>query len=306
VSAAQRPAAASGETINLGTGELITGGVDVGTGAIKAALVATSSGPPRVLATHLERILRRDPARVAELAWSRACERAGVPSDQVAYVASTGEGHAVEFATGHFFGMTTHARGATFLIPEARTVVDMGALHTRVFAIDPRSRVLRHRMTSQCASGTGQFLEDIVRYLGVRLEDVGALSLEAQRSEVCSGVCAVLAETDVINMVSRGVPTGELLRGIHESIAQRIVKLVRTIGAESPVVITGGLARDAGLKGAIERRFAEEGAQLEVRTHPLSAYAGALGAALWGAIRHRRLSAPPDADALSPSGAASS
>src|SRR5262249_5421277 len=148
---------------------------------------------------------------------------------RVAYVASTGEGESVGFADGHFYGMTTHARGARFLVPEARAAVDLGALYTRVFAIDDRSRVLRHRMTSQCASGTGQFLENIARYLGVRLDEVGPLSAAAPRAEPCSSICAVLAETDVINMVSRGVPTGELLRGIHESIAQRIVKLLRGV-----------------------------------------------------------------------------
>ncbi len=269
---------------------VITAGIDVGTGAVKAALVADGPGGHQQLAVHSERIHRRDPAVVAEVAFQRVLARAGLAREVVAYVASTGEGEAVPFCNGHFYGMTTHARGASFLVPGARAVVDMGALHTRVFAVDESSRVLRHRMTSQCASGTGQFLENIARYLGVRLDEVGPLSLAAARAENCSSICAVLAETDVINMVSRGIPTGEVLRGVHESIAQRIVKLLGGIAAESPLVLTGGLARDSGLRGAIERRLADEGLALEVHTHTDSACAGAIGAALWASVRHERMS----------------
>ncbi len=271
--------------------DLITAGVDVGTGAVKAAIVRTGDGAaPAVLGVHRERLLRRDPGQVAELAFESALRAAGVPRDQVTYVASTGDGDAVAFRDGHFYGMTTHARGATLLCPRARAVADLGALHARVMVIDGHSRVLGSRMTSQCASGTGQFIENIARYLGIRLEDVGPLSVAAPRSEVCSGICAVLAETDVINMVSRGIPVGEIVRGIHESIAQRLAKLLRMVKAASPVVLTGGLAADTGLRAEISRSLAADGGTpLEIVADPMSVHAGALGAALWSAHRLRRL-----------------
>ena len=138
---------------------------------------------------------------------------AGVRAGRLGYVATTGEGEIVPFRTGHFYGMTTHARGGLFLEPEARAIIDMGALHTRAVAMDERSKVLGYRMTSQCASGSGQFLENIARYLGVSLEEVGALSLQADQPEACSSICAVLAETDVINMVSRGISAAEHPQG---------------------------------------------------------------------------------------------
>ena len=137
------------------------------------------------------------------------------------YVATTGEGEEIPFATGHFYGMTTHARGALFLEPRARAVLDVGALHARAMRMDERGKVLDYRMTSQCASGTGQFLENIARYLGDPIEEVGALSLQADDPSGCAAICAVLAETDVINMVSRGISTANILRGIHESMAGR-------------------------------------------------------------------------------------
>ena len=135
--------------------------------------------------------------------------------DEVAYVATTGEGENVEFRTGHFYSMTTHARGASFLAPDARSLLDIGALHGRAVSIDERGKVLAYKMTSQCASGTGQFLENIARYLGVAQEEVGTLSLQADDPETVSSICAVLPETDLINMVSRGISSENILKGIH-------------------------------------------------------------------------------------------
>jgi len=125
------------------------------------------------------------------------------------------------------------------------------------------------------------------------------LSCEAQHPELVSSICAVLAETDVINMVSRGISRGDILKGIHLSMAGRYTKLLRSIGACGDVAITGGLAADVGLCRALEEKIAEEKIAeekiaeeklaLRVRTHPNSVYAGAIGAALWGAYRHRVL-----------------
>ncbi len=140
-------------------------------------------------------------------------------------------------------------------------------------------------MTSQCASGSGQFLENICRYLGVTIDEIGPLSLKADAPETCSSICAVLAETDVINMVSRGITVPNILRGIHESMAGRYQKLLSSAGATGVVLVTGGLANDAGLLGAL-RDLAPD---LDVRVHEHSVLAGAIGAGLWGAFRVRKL-----------------
>ena len=148
---------------------------------------------------------------------------AGLAKDDVDYIATTGEGENVKFATGHFYSMTTHARGGVYLDPEARAVVDIGALNGRAISIDERGKVLSYKMTSQCASGSGQFLENIARYLGVAVEEIGPLSQSAANPEKVSSICAVLAETDVINMVSRGIATPDILKGIHLSIDRKSV-----------------------------------------------------------------------------------
>ena len=275
--------------------ELLTAGVDVGSSAIKVAVARTGDDrPPQVLAVSGERIRRRDVHEITRRTFDQACERAGVRPDGFDYVASTGDGDAVPFRTGHFYSMTTHARGALHLVPDSRAALDVGALHARAIRMDERGKVLAHRMTSQCASGSGQFLENIARYLGVTLGDVGAISRSASRSEPVSSICAVLAETDVINMVSRGISTAEILKGIHHSIAGRLVRLVRSVSAEGTVLVTGGLAQDAGLLERVEALVNDDelgpGAPpLVVATHPEAAYAGAIGAALLGAFRHRQL-----------------
>ena len=155
--------------------------------------------------------------------------------------------------------------------------------------MDERSKVLGYRMTSQCASGSGQFLENISRYLGVRLAEVGELSLTAKAPEKPSGICAVLAETDVINMVSRGIKTEDILKGIHVSMGERYARLLRSVKAKGVIFMTGGLSRDVGLFQGLREQMETQGVDAELRTHPDAVHAGAIGAALWGAFRSEKL-----------------
>ncbi|MBI3891873.1 MAG: benzoyl-CoA reductase subunit D, partial [Candidatus Wallbacteria bacterium] len=129
------------------------------------------------------------------------------------------------------------------------------------------------------------------RYLGVTLDEVGPLSIQGDAPEKVSCICAVLAETDVINMVSRGISVPNILRGIHESMAGRYAKLLVSIRSAGTVLVTGGLAADSGLIASLRETLGAPGAPLEVKTHPQAVLAGAIGAALWGAYRHEVLEA---------------
>lgn len=188
--------------------------------------------------------------------------------------------------------MTTHARGTHYFHPEAKTVVDMGALFCRAMALEPSGQVRNYTMTGQCASGSGQFLENITRYLGVSIDEIGPLSLQSTDPVRTSGICAVLAETDVINMVSQGLKTQDIIKGIHQSIARRIVKLLRKIKAESPVVLTGGMAQDQGLVAAMRELSGEKNMNIDIFPAQTCYAAGAVGAALWGGYRHYKLLRP--------------
>ncbi len=283
---------------------LNTVGIDIGSSAIKVALLeharieekmsageAPDPGDGQhssVLHTRLERIRKRSPYSVATMCLEQILKAAAMSMEDLDYISATGEGDAFPLKTGYFFGMTTHSRGANYLFPEARSVLDVGALHQRAMVIDERSKVLNYRMTGQCASGSGQFLENISRYLGVTTDEIGPLSLKSASPEKVSGICAVLAETDVINMVSRGISNEDILKGIHISLRGRMAKLFRSAGGAFPLVITGGLALDAGLVRTLEEELITKDLSPVIKTHQLSPFAGAIGAALWGAFRYHK------------------
>jgi len=274
----------------------ITAGIDVGTGAVKAVIFDVAEGGAnnndniKWLGRHMEKIRQRDAHTLARECYEKALAEAGLKEDDVAYVATTGEAESLNFSTGHFYSMTTHARGGIYLTPEARAVLDIGALHGRAIIIDERGKVLDYRMTSQCASGSGQFLENIARYLGITLEEIGELSKQADNPEKVSSICAVLAETDVINMVSRQISASNILKGIHMSMASRLVKLLRSIKVtEGTILMTGGLALDVGLLAALNEGMEEQKVSVRALNHPDSIYAGAIGAAIWGGFRYEKL-----------------
>ncbi len=268
---------------------MITAGVDVGCSVIKIVVMNDNE----IIYKNAEKIRKRDPRIVAEEGYKHALNKVGIEHDDVSYAATTGEGDMLEFRTGHFYGMTTHARGGLFLNNEARAALDVGALHARAMLMDDKGRVLQYRMTSQCASGSGQFLENISRYLGISIDEIGQLSQESKKPEPCSSICAVLAETDVINMVSRGIKREDILKGIHLAIAGRLMKLLRASKAQGTVILTGGLSLDVGLQAALnELRDMEEekkgAVAFKFTSHEDGIFAGALGAAIWGAFRYNR------------------
>jgi benzoyl-CoA reductase subunit D len=268
----------------------ITAGIDLGSGAVKTVLFRVEGDDVEWLARHTDKIRQRDPLRLAESGYDTVLAGAGMSREEVDYVATTGDGENIDFRTGHFYSMTTHARGAIYLDPDVRSVLDIGALHGRAIRIDHRGKVLSYRMTSQCASGSGQFLENISRYLGIAQDEIGTLSQQADDPETVSSICAVLAETDVINMVSRGISAANILKGIHMSMAGRLTKLLRVVGAgEGATFISGGLARDEGLVAALNEAMVKQKLKPNARNHPDSTYAGAIGAALWGAFRYKKL-----------------
>ncbi len=295
----------------------ITAGIDVGSGAIKVVLFEVEDGSETLrsssaardsagnsrssstergsagkwLGKRVERVRQRDPLVLAAQVYDGLLAGNGLKRSDVGYCATTGEGEALDFHTGYFYSMTAHARGAIYLRPGACAVLDVGALHGRAIRIDGRGKVLTYKMTSQCASGSGQFLENIARYLGIAQGEIGSLSKQGTNPEQVSGICAVLAETDSINMVSRGIAAPNILRGIHESMASRLAKLLKTIGKleGGAVQMTGGLALDDGLVSAMQAALEKEKLAVPLETHADAIYAGAIGAALWGAFRWEKL-----------------
>lgn len=267
---------------------IYTFGIDVGGSYIKAVLLSYSDNPV-IVDKISEKVRKRNPSQLSDDMVNLILKRNNLTFKDISYLASTGEGEMVNRKTGHFYSMTTHSKGGLFFNPKVLTVVDMGALYVRAIKINNQGRVLDYKMTGQCASGSGQFIENISRYLGLAIEEVGEISLGSKNPETPSGICAVLAETDVINMVSRGISTPNIIKGIHLSIANRVVKLLSSLKADSPIMLTGGMALNSGMVQAIKELAKGNKYDWEIYADPDSIYAGALGAALWSGYRYKLL-----------------
>lgn len=269
--------------------KIFTIGIDVGSSYIKTVLM-NYSNTIQVLDKHIEKIRKRNPAEVAEKSINYLLDKNSLKYEDITYLASTGEGEMVSRKKGHFYSMTTHARGAIYFFPEANFVVDMGGLYVKAIKINNLGKVLDYKMTGQCASGSGQFIENISRYLGLAISEVGEISLKSKEPETPSGICAVLAETDVINMVSRGIATPDIIKGIHISVANRVIKLLNSLKAEGTIVLTGGMATNIGMVEAVRELAKKVNLDPEnIKAHPDSIFAGAIGAAIWAGYRHNKL-----------------
>ncbi len=272
---------------------IYTMGIDVGGSYVKGVIMAydNETGNHKIVDKQTEKIRKRNPKDVVIDTVDMLLDRNNLNYDNdIAYLASTGEGEMVEKKTGHFYSMTSHSRGGKFFVKGAKTVVDMGGLYVRAIKIDDRGKVMDYKMTGQCASGSGQFIENISRYLGLAIEEVGPMSLEADNPEVPSGICAVLAETDVINLVSKGLSTANIVKGINLSIAGRVVKLLGSLKAESPIALVGGMGMNTGMLQAVEELSKEKKkTDLVFASSPDAIYSGAVGAALWGGFRYYKL-----------------
>jgi predicted CoA-substrate-specific enzyme activase len=252
---------------------MLVAGIDIGSGTTKCVLV---DGDGQVRGRGQART-RADFERVARQALDGACADAG-PGDDVAYVATTGLGrYAVGFRDVQITDITCGARGAAAQFPDARYVLDIGAQCSRAIRLREGGKVKEFHMNEKCAAGSGGFLERAAKYLEVAVEDIGALSLGASRPQAISSVCAVLAESEIINHVSEGVTVDNILRGIHDSLADRALGLLKRVGLDGPVVVIGGVARQAGMVAALTSRL---GVPVLVPDRP--EYATALGAAVLG------------------------
>ncbi len=225
--------------------------------------------------------------RAAETVRESCCELAGITPDAIDYVASTGYGrYRVPFRQVQITEITCHARGAVALFPGTRTVIDGGAQNTRAMRVGPEGRVRAFRQNDKCASGAGRFLERVAKALELELEELGPRALQAREPCEISSICAVLAESEVINLVSQERPTEDILAGAHRAITGRVATLVKPLKPEPEITLTGGVVHNPAFIQSLGEIL---GCPLNVSLD--NEYAGALGAALLGRYRLRRVAA---------------
>jgi (R)-2-hydroxyacyl-CoA dehydratese activating ATPase len=264
---------------------MLVAGIDIGSGTTKAVLV-DGEGVVRGRGTARTRANFEQVAAEA-LDAARADARAAGGVDEVAYLATTGLGrYAIPARDIQITDLTCGARGAATLFPGTRYVLDIGTQSSRAIKLRDVGKVKEFHMNEKCAAGSGGFLERAAKYLEVEVEDLGGLSLGAARSQPISSVCAVLAESEIINHVSEGVAVEDILRGIHDSLADRALGLLKRVGLDGEVTFIGGVARQAGMVATLRAKL---GVPVNVPDAP--ELTTAFGAALLGLQRFRKLAA---------------
>jgi len=214
----------------------------------------------------------------ARKAMDEAVAQAGLKLEDLRLVVSTGTGRkGIPFAQKQRTSMSCHAKGAYWLYPSARTVIDIGAESSTVIKLSSDGKVEDSVGNDKCAAGTGVFLDAMSKMMRVPIEEMGPISLQAKEKASISSMCVIFAESEVISHVHRDPPTPreDILAGIHESIVDRLFGMTQRIGVVPEVVLTGGVSKNVGIVRALEEKL---GVKALVPEDPQ--IVGALGAAL--------------------------
>jgi (R)-2-hydroxyacyl-CoA dehydratese activating ATPase len=258
-------------------------GIDMGAKLTKAVVL---DGEQRIVGKSSIRT-RPDFPAIAKEALDLALGQAGIAQHDLDYIATTGFGrYNVPFRDIQITDITCVARGSVFLFPKTRCVLDIGAQSTRALRVNEAGKVLEFRTNDKCAAGAGGFIERAAKYLEVAIEQVGDLSLNAKKPQTISSVCAVLAESEIINHVSSGESVEDILRGVHNSLASRALALLKRAGLEEEITFVGGVARQHGMVTALQ-----ETVKKKVNVSDEPEMVGAIGAALLALKRLEKIRA---------------
>ena len=252
-------------------------GVDVGSTQTKAVLVDERGAIAARSLIDTGAYL----VRAAERAFDKVLAEAGAARDDVGYAIGTGYGRfKVEFGDDQVTEISCHAKGAWFLFPKTRTVIDIGGQDTKAIKVSDRGEVLDFAMNDKCAAGSGRFLTNSAEALGMDVGEIGAKSLEARNPVRLSTVCTIFVESDILSYLASGKKVEDILAGVHGAIGSRTVALLRRVGAEPEVTFTGGVARNIGMIRSVQDKVA-----LPVNVSSDSHYTGAIGAAIFALER---------------------
>jgi predicted CoA-substrate-specific enzyme activase len=247
-------------------------GIDIGSTMTKAVILGD-----RIIASVIGPT-GPEHRRLAGRVMQEALVQAGLALESIGAIVSTGYGRInVPFADKQVTEITCHARGIVHLFPLARTIIDIGGQDSKAIRVDATGRPTNFIMNDKCAAGSGRFVEVIADSLGVKLEDMGDLSLESRSPAQISNICTIWAQQEVASRLAEGVAVRDLVAGVHRSLADRVARMVKRIKVEAEVVFTGGGAKNKGLAKALSD---ELGCGLIIPSEPL--ITGALGAALIG------------------------
>jgi benzoyl-CoA reductase subunit D len=255
---------------------VITVGMDLGTQRVKAVVLKDGAVVGRGQA-----FSGFDPTKAAEDATNQALTAANLKLSDVQHFSATGS--AMEMApykssTASMMG--ADAKAGVYLIPKARTIIDVGAEEARAVKCDEKGVMTDFVVNERCAAGAGAFIEAMARALEVKLEDMGPLAVTAERASPINASCVIFGESDVVSLIHRQEPKSEIARAVFDAMADRVSSMIHRLGVNPEVVLVGGVAKDEGFIASLNRKL---GLTVQIPEYP--DYVGALGAALIAATR---------------------
>lgn len=246
-------------------------GVDIGSTMTKVVLMDKSGN----LLSAIKGPTGPEHRQLANEVMRQALEQASLQINDISYIVATGYGRLnVPFADRQITELSCHARGVSSLFLSVRTAIDIGGQDAKCMKIAD-GRLTNFVMNDKCAAGTGRFLEVTAATLGIRLEDMGGISLKATKKIQISNLCTIFAQQEVVALLSHGEKPENILAGLHDALASRVAALARRLGIEPDLVLTGGVAKNIGMVRAMKESL---GCEILVPEEPL--LTGALGAAI--------------------------
>lgn len=255
-------------------GKSVVGGVDIG--SLSAEGLIMSEG--KILSYSIIPT-GAESSKTARRAMEEALKGAGLTMDDLDFVVATGYGRVVvPFAQDNVSEISCHAKGSHYWFPTVRTVLDMGGQDCKGIRCDENGKVTNFVMNDKCAAGTGRFFEIMAAVMHLRLEDLGALSLEGDDTVPVSSACAVFAKSEMVSLLRKGVAKKDILAGLHAAITSRVYALLKRVEVQGDFVMTGGIAKNIGIVKRVSERVG-----VEILIPPEPQIAGALGAAIFAA-----------------------
>jgi benzoyl-CoA reductase subunit D len=259
---------------------MITAGIDLGTQGVKAVIVKDGEVISRGKA-----FSGFDPAKAAEQAVDEALKKAKLSLSDLNHVTATGSGMEMAPCSNSTISMMgADAQAGVYLFPKARTIIDIGAEEARAVKCDEKGIMVDFVVNERCAAGAGAFIEAMARALEVKMEDMGPLSLKAERASPINASCVIFGESDVVTLIHRQESKPEIARAVFDAMADRVSSMVYRLGLNPDVVLVGGVAKDVGFVASLKRKL---GVDIFIPENP--EFAGALGAALVAVNRARKV-----------------
>jgi len=260
---------------------MIFAGCDVGSLSAEAVIIKNGS----ILSYKIIRVRPR-PEKSAGDVMDAALSNVELTFDDIDYCISTGYGREnISFAHGNVSEISCHGKGAQWLIPSVRTVIDVGGQDCKAIGVDENGSLVNFFMNDKCAAGTGRFLEGMSKTLGVSLEELASLSLRSKKSLPITSICSVFIEIEALCFINEGEELSDITAGINQAMARRIKNLVARIGIKKDVCFTGGVAKNAGVIKSIEEILDVNVVKMPEDPQII----GALGAALFAQERGEKI-----------------